>query len=181
MNEPTTPAAKPCSACGETKPLSEFYKNSGMPGGRVHQCKMCLAVRQVARRNANREEYLAAQHTYSLRTRDRKRVYDAEYREANRANLAVSKQRQHESARSAVFGHYGTFCACCGSTDRLNIDHISGGGTEHRQQVGRGYTFYLWLIRNDFPDGYQTLCSPCNASKFTGTRCRIEHGPGHRL
>jgi hypothetical protein len=57
---------------------------------------------------------------------------------------------------------------------------VDGRGTEHRKEVlGRtstaGSQFYLWLIRNGFPDGFQTLCMPCNQSKAKGARCRIDH------
>jgi hypothetical protein len=79
--------------------------------------------------------------------------------------------------KAAVFDHYGRACACCGATDDPTIDHIHGGGRVHRRQVGRPYSngFYAWLIRERFPDDFQTLCLPCNISKGTGTACRIDH------
>lgn len=78
---------------------------------------------------------------------------------------------------SAVFGHYGSACACCGAADRLTIDHVDGDGREHRARLGNGNTWavYAWLIKHDFPAGFQVLCRPCNASKKTGTRCRLNH------
>jgi hypothetical protein len=82
--------------------------------------------------------------------------------------------------REAVFSHYGQQCSCCGVTDRLTIDHINGGGGEHRKRLfGRprqaGYPFYAWLARNGFPPGYQVLCLPCNQSKGRGERCQLDH------
>jgi hypothetical protein len=74
-----------------------------------------------------------------------------------------------------VLDHYGRVCACCGSTDRLNIDHVTGGGRAHRAQLGSSYALYRWLIDNNFPPGFQTLCLPCNVSKKDGDRCRIDH------
>jgi len=32
-----------------------------------------------------------------------------------------------------------------------------------------------WLVKNGFPEGFQTLCRPCNVSKKRGTRCRLKH------
>lgn len=87
------------------------------------------------------------------------------------------RQTRREAMRRRVFAHYGTSCACCGVTERLTIDHINGGGTAHREEIGgSGHEFYAWLIRNDFPSGFQTLCMTCNLSKFTNKRCRI-HDP----
>lgn len=47
----------------------------------------------------------------------------------------------------------------------LTIDHISGQGAEHRKKVGRGDNLYRWLIRMNFPQGFQTLCFNCNFAK----------------
>ena len=82
--------------------------------------------------------------------------------------------------RAAVLGRYGNRCACCGTTDDLTIDHVGGGGQAHRIALfGRSDTgsaaFYRWLIAQGFPPGYQTLCRPCNASKFDGEACRLDH------
>ena len=80
--------------------------------------------------------------------------------------------------RAAVFGHYGEACACCGASSGLTIDHANGGGKEHRAEIGGGSTaMYRWLVRNGFPDGFQTLCRPCNISKSDGARCRLYHAP----
>ena len=58
-------------------------------------------------------------------------------------------------------------CACCGEThiEFLTIDHIHGGGRKHREEVGFGKSFYRWLIKNNFPKGFQVLCYNCNCAK----------------
>jgi hypothetical protein len=84
------------------------------------------------------------------------------------------------ATRTAVFSHYGTACVCCGATEPLEIDHVNGGGTAHRIELfGHSSTsahFFRWLIREGFPDGFQTMCEPCNASKGDGAACRLWHG-----
>ena len=85
----------------------------------------------------------------------RSRKNGAKYRLANKMKVLI---------------HYGgnpPKCACCGFSDirALQIDHINGGGMEHRRSIGiknGGITFYLWLIRNGFPEGFQVLCANCN-------------------
>lgn len=99
------------------------------------------------------------------------------WKDANPERLQVKEKDRATRERDAVFGHYGRECACCGSTDRLNIDHITGGGDAHRVQLGikGGSPMYRWLIKNGFPEGYQTLCFPCNRSKHSGEHCQLKH------
>lgn len=81
--------------------------------------------------------------------------------------------------QALVFNYYGWRCACCGTTRMLSIDHVAGGGNEHRETLlGRnaGATrFYAWLIEQGFPAGYQTLCKPCNTSKADRAHCTLDH------
>ena len=67
----------------------------------------------------------------------------------------------------AVLYHYGKGdCACvkCGFRDirALSIDHIEGNGNKHRKEDKlSGTSLYRWLMKNNFPEGYQTLCMNC--------------------
>lgn len=75
---------------------------------------------------------------------------------------------KREANKRLVCNHYGNICVCCGENNIkfLTIDHINGGGNRHRKQINRtGNKFYEWLIKNDFPIGYQTLCYNCNCGK----------------
>lgn len=117
----------------------------------------------------------------SGRTEARRR-WRALYPEKKRAE----RRRYRQNLRFRVFRHYGTTCACCGTADRLTIDHVRGNGAEHRAELGArgvGLHFYRWLAANGFPPGFQSLCEPCNQSKGRGPACRIDHdseqdGPG---
>ena len=54
-------------------------------------------------------------------------------------------------------------CSCC-PEDRLEfltIHHIKGGGTKHRTIVGN---IYAWIVKNNFPPGFKTMCMNCNHS-----------------
>ena len=55
-------------------------------------------------------------------------------------------------------------CKDCSESDIrcLSIDHINGGGTQHRKITGGGHKFYQWLKKNNFPEGYDTVCMNCN-------------------
>lgn len=90
------------------------------------------------------------------------------YYEKDRYN----RKRNREKLRLAVIKYYSNGlmeCGLCGCDiyDVLDVDHIHGGGNEHRRRVigkshGGGYLFYLWLRQNNFPDGYRILCKNCN-------------------
>ena len=70
--------------------------------------------------------------------------------------------------KKKVLTHYGNgilACVRCGFSDirALSIDHIEGDGTQHRKNRTQGGTnFYAWLVRNNYPSGFQTLCMNCN-------------------
>jgi hypothetical protein len=68
--------------------------------------------------------------------------------------------------RKAVLEHYGLECLCCGEDtyEFLEIDHVNDDGAAHRREVGVSGV-YAWLIKNNFPEGFRTLCSNCNMSR----------------
>ena len=163
---------KHCPRCGQDKPLDKFSRDRRRADGRQTYCKDC------AKSYASAPERVLAKRQWEQANRDKRK----EYRDRG--------QRKHDETRNkrlkeAVFGHYGWTCACCGTTERLCIDHIDGNGRAHRDELfGRGggrvygYEFYRWLIKNGFPEGFQTLCKPCNSSKWTGKSCRLDHSAG---
>lgn len=79
--------------------------------------------------------------------------------------------------RELVLRHYSRGpirCRCCGEShpDLLSIDHINGGGKNHRKSISvessryskgcGGIHFYRWLRDQGFPSGYRVLCFNCN-------------------
>lgn len=145
--------------------------------------------------SADRTEYnrrYRQDHLEELRAYDRaryaeraeeKRAYATQYRQNTLGlNKRLREQQRVRRAerKAAVFAHYGKECACCGTTEKLSIDHINGGGSEHRKSLFNsadlsGAHFYTWLVKNNFPEGYQTLCVPCNSSKSHFGACRLDH------
>lgn len=82
----------------------------------------------------------------------------------------VANQRYYRKIRLRALHHYSSGtpqCACCKETrlEFLSLDHIDGGGTQHRKTLGRGGTsFYLWLYRMNYPIGFRVLCYNCHFS-----------------
>lgn len=82
-----------------------------------------------------------------------------------RTDALATNKRVRARQFAAVLAAYGGACACCGETTPafLTIDHVDGGGAEHRREVGRD--IYRWLVREGFPDGFRLLCWNCNCGR----------------
>src|ERR1700757_476788 len=72
---------------------------------------------------------------------------------------------RNRALRVTVLAHYskGTpKCACCGETvlEFLSLDHINGGGRQHRKTIKMRW--WEWLRKNKYPEGFRVLCHNCN-------------------
>lgn len=81
-------------------------------------------------------------------------------------DIVIRNRARRVRIKREVIGHYsdGKFsCNRCRFSDMraLSIDHINGGGSKHRREVGVGNAFYNWLRNNHYPNGYQVLCLNC--------------------
>ena len=185
-------ASKRCTKCGEVKPLGEFGRLASRPDGHRAECRACRKNYYGANRDRiiaksarwyreNRQRGLEARRQYREATLETWREYDRQRTPGRSDWKREYDQGYVADLRGVVFAHYGTSCACCGATERLSIDHVGGDGGAHRQELfgrshGGGKGFWQWLIRHDFPQGYQTLCLPCNQSKGRSECCRLDHG-----
>ena len=116
-----------------------------------------------------------------------------EYCQNHKAERAEYMKKWQAELKQGVLDHYSALrgqknpdgsliktpcCGCCQENDlnKLCIDHIQGGGKQHRRELGVGSNgFYLWLRKQGYPEGYQTLCLNCNRKKQTWDD---EHGRG---
>lgn len=93
------------------------------------------------------------------------------HREHHNKMSRIYNRRYRKRIREKVFNHYGNKCVNCGINDKrvLTIDHIDNNGGEHRREIKKfGQHFYFWLIQNEFPKGFQTLCFNCQWLKRLG-------------
>jgi len=80
-----------------------------------------------------------------------------------------SMQLPREVIKEQTIRHYSdNVCACanCGTAgfDFLTIDHIDGGGKQHRSTDVNARRIYYWLRNHEFPLGYRVLCWNCNCA-----------------
>ena len=115
--------------------------------------------------NAKRREYCK-----SPETKKRIKEYNTYYRKKNRdkinENSKLYSLTYREKIKNMVFEHYGKECACCGEKNQyfLTIDHINGDGRNHRKKIK--IQLNSWLVKNNFPEGFQTLCLNCNFGRY---------------
>lgn len=145
-----------CSKCLQTLPIDNFYKKEGGRDGIRSHCKACVLAR-------SRERYklvLSVDEEFMQRNRERGMQWYLENQEKSAKRIADN----HRSEREKCIAHYGPDCACCGESryEFLCIDHINGGGEQHRKIAGSKIS--RWLIKNNFPPGFRVLCSNCNSS-----------------
>jgi hypothetical protein len=66
----------------------------------------------------------------------------------------------------ALMAYGDVQCSCCriDNIGLLTLDHIDGGGAEHRSRVGPNLA--QWLKQNHYPDvGLRVLCVNCNSGR----------------
>ena len=145
MNEPL------CHKCGASG-VNNFYIGKWKNGSDRYRCKLCARI-------SNKYEYANS---------DKNLRHNAVniWRHNNSAQWAcISKKARVKIRLEAILAYSANMsCAICNESniEFLAIDHINGGGIQHRKIVGRGVTFYRWLKKNGYPSGYRVLCHNCN-------------------
>jgi hypothetical protein len=167
---------KHCGGCDGDKPLGDFPSDSSKRDGKNSRCRACVSSKGERYRAENREAILQRQRRYREVNAEDLRKQDRERHAAEPEKYRARYRDWHDSLKDVVFEHYGQQCACCGSADRLTVDHVNGDGAQHRAVIGTtSDRIYYWLVTNGFPPGFQSLCRPCNTSKAKGEACRLDH------
>jgi hypothetical protein len=105
---------------------------------------------------------------------EKARRYNREWSKKHPGKVWKSLYSWKMRTKTEVLAHYsdGTLsCIKCGYTDirALSLDHINDNGAEERRtnKVAKtgGTSFYHWLKRQGYPEGYQTLCMNCQNIK----------------
>jgi hypothetical protein len=138
---------KTCKKCGETKPLDDFYRATGMHDGRRNDCKTCNLVAKKSRYDSAKA--VAAAKRWQARNPERVRAYQADYRSRpgqKRAQRDRYYRRTYGLTADEVdemLAAQSGVCAICRELPeveaRMHIDH------DHRSGAIRG-----------------ALCSRCN-------------------
>ena len=114
--------------------------------------------KREGKRARDPEKYKAAQRRSYLRNRERHLAYKKTL--GARERQRVSRQ----ALKKKVLTHYGPAgrLNCCwlgciiDDVDMLTLDHINNDGAAHRKEIKT--KIYSWIVKNNYPDGFQTLC-----------------------
>jgi hypothetical protein len=173
---------KKCVQCGALKKLTQYYKYKRSKDGLQSRCKECMNKYTALYRRSHPEvirkidaKYRAA-YPDKIKTKrvkwenenpDRLRKYRAKYYTANHNKW----EERHNSNKMKCLVHYSSAKPeCCWAgcnvtdTDMLQIDHIHNNGASNKKDYGTG-KLYVWLIKNNMPEGYQVLCANHNWKK----------------
>ncbi len=160
-----------CWKCKTHKETSAFYKNRASSTGFEQLCKVCKSEHSKKRRARRKLEGLCPcgrKPNGGFETCEKCRQRRNDWGNANTDYMAQQRTIKYATVRQKVFDHYGWACVCCGESNHgfLTMDHVEGGGNKHRKELGlAGNAFYAWLVREGYPEGFQTQCYNCNCGR----------------
>lgn len=116
----------------------------------------------------NKERYAELNKLYYESHEEQVKLKQKEWRQKHKKECAERARRIKQEKKRKVLTHYGhgrLACVECGESRLvcLSIDHINGGGTQHKKTMRT--SMYSYLVKKEFPDGYQTLCMNCQFVK----------------
>jgi len=158
---------KACTKCKSTD--NGFTKSKNRPDGLKSWCKLCTREASKQYQRDNRGKVAARMRTYRHDNREEIAQIGRTYKQEYHEELLRKDAARKAALKLLVFQAYGMACSCCKTSVliHLTIDHIDGNGGTHRRNIGRkgGSSFYQWLVKNNYPVGYQAMCFNCNFAK----------------
>ncbi len=118
-------ATKTCFKCGETKPLSLFYKHPRMADGHVNKCKECNKLDVAKNTRKNHDYYLEYDRS---RSKTEKRKQDAiKFGAITRQRWKLRKKATTAVANAIRSGNLTRPCNCeyCGENGNIEAHHSS--------------------------------------------------------
>lgn len=117
-----------------------------------------------------KEELQIKRKKWREKNKEKLKIKQKEYQERKKEEIKIKSKLHRDKIKLEVLKYYSENeipnCKMCGENHNefLEIDHIKGGGREHKRNINRS-TLHIWLKKNNYPIGYQILCSNCNIKK----------------
>lgn len=102
----------------------------------------------------------------SYKNKEVRQAYFKKWVNENREKVNANNKKYYQNLKDKVFDRYGKRCWCCGETeeDFLTLEHLEGGGSKHRKEVGI-YGQFLDAIHTKELSKYMILCMNCNMGR----------------
>lgn len=148
------------------------YRESRLAASRKHRLANTDAINATRRTTyqVNRDQVLEQRRVQYQKDRQTRpehlRSMRRRWKQANPDRVKASNDRYRLQVRMAALAFYGGSCACCGETEPkfLAIDHIGGGGTQHRRTT-KITEMARWLKQHQYPPGFRVVCHNCNLAR----------------
>lgn len=148
---------KRCTRCGESKPLTEFYKAKATRDGLTHTCSNCNKLASKRYRQENPEKAAAARDRWIAEHPERVRELGARARRKYRSKPEFRDKDRDQRYRSRygitladydqMLADQGGKCAICERELSLDVDHDHDTG-EVRGLLCRGCNMRLHAFEN---------------------------------
>ena len=86
----------------------------------------------------------------------------AEYRELNKEKIREQKREYNKKKRAICLEYLGGKCVKCGTTERLEFDHIKRDTKKYN--IAPRVTYNFNYLKEEL-DKCQLLCAPCHLDK----------------
>jgi len=118
--------------------------------------KFCNKTCRTNYYNGTPIEYICTKCDNKFLSRNKKRKYCS-----YKCKDSIVKKNYNKQAREKIINLYGGKCQCCNENKYrfLTIDHINGGGCQHRK-VANQAAIYRDVLNN--MQNYRILCMNCN-------------------
>lgn len=137
-------SARECAKCHEVKPLEDFPRDRSRPSGVFCYCRQC---------NTNH------MRDYYHKNKDQIAV--------NRHRITQQRRENYALVRARAVEIYGGCCVACGSTVRMELDHVNEDGADHRERESASLLYHRIARTGARITDYdlQLLCHLCHSAK----------------
>lgn len=118
---------------------------------------------------------------YKEENKEKIAKYKVDYHNRNKDKIYRRKRDWNRALKIKVLTYYSIFttkpmCAIPGclisDPDMLCLDHIDNDGAKHRKEINKT-NIYPWIIKNNYPPGFQVICHNHNFKKELLSHCKF--------
>lgn len=139
---------KPCTRCGEVRPLDEYHRDRRRADGRVSRCKSCVLAYHAEYRTRPEVKARTAEYNamYSAENREERRAYNAEWYAENREHVAEYKAKYYAENREAILAQVAEYRSSDEGKARIAAYHIENGERlrEYRREYHAANPHMMW-------------------------------------